>query len=492
MLVDDGGDVVFARTLFEKLISFNIIGFVSQLLEAGGRFRPVYWIYHMLVWVVGRNSYQFHHFAHMVVIGITVYFIYLIIKELTNSKLTSFFASLTYLLIPLNSENIFRLGPQEPLLTMFFSILIYLIIKNKKNFLPCLILVLAVFTKETSVALLPVLFFYYFYGKRSKIVQNKKQGYYLWITVCISSVVLILITFLRRGGYSTNYLFDIQMFIANLSFYFVELSKNTLFVFPLAIIVYLLRLGTSIIKKQKILNSKRDIFEFLFLLTFLCLFLIQIPWKYAIDRYLLPADLFLIIFSFIEVYIDFELLSKYKFISSHKSIFSFLLIFIGLFTALIWGIEIVSREIANVSYYQAFYKMSTLPKNTVILVNMPEGENTIEYQYEIEIQLSEFWNRNDLKVQFLDLQNLPKDNYVIIDSDQLSRTYQMSELNHKFGTPKTTLINSSENIIITTPFQFIKLCAEKIIKSLLYKKRFDFEGIYTYSYNHNNWYFFNE
>jgi hypothetical protein len=164
----------------------------------------------------------------------------------------------------------------------------------------------------------------------------------------------------------------------------------------------------------------------------------------------------------------------------------------GVFTSVIWGIEVVSREIANVSYYRAFREMSNLPKNTVILANMPEGENTMEYQYEIQIHLSEFWKRNDLKVKYLDLKNLPKDSYVVIDSDQLPRRYQMVELTHQFGNPKTALIDSSKNIIITTPFQFIKLCAEKIIKLLLYKKQFDPGGIYTYSYNHNNWYFFHE
>jgi len=492
MLVDDGWDVIFSRTLFEKLSSLNLTGFVSQLLESGGRFRPVYWMYHMGVWLVGGNSYQFQHFAHMVVIGITILFIYLIIKELTNSKLTSLFAALFYLLIPLNTENIFRLGPQEPLLAMFLGILFYLVIKNRKIFLPCLILVLAIFTKETSVALLPVLFFYYIYLKRNKLIKNKKQSFYLWITVCISSLTLILITFLRRSGYSSNYNFDILMWMDTLLIYIKELSNNTLYIFPLFFIVYLVRNGIGLFKKQKIIATKLDLFEFLFFVGFLCFLFIQIPWKYALTRYLMPTIFFLTVFSFVEIYQNLKLAYKLKIVSNRTGMFTFLAILLGFYVFSIWGMDVVFKEMSSISTYDVFKKMASYPRNTVLLMNMRQGESTIELVDEIQIHLSEFWDRGDIKSKYLDLQDLPKDKYVIVDSNQFPRGYPQEELNLLFENKFTSINKTSSRLVTTTPLGLITQTTKKLLNLLIHNKKFTSDGIYTYYHDYNNWYFYNE
>ncbi|NMD00691.1 MAG: hypothetical protein GYA62_13355, partial [Bacteroidales bacterium] len=235
MLVDDGGNVVFARTLFEKIIHLNLLDFLSQLLEIGGRFRPVYWFYHVWVWLIGGNSFQFHHFAHMAVIGITVIFVYLILNELTKSKSISLFGSLFYLFIPLNTENIMRLGPQEPLVAMFFSILFYLLIKRSNIYLLCFVIILVVFTKETALAFLPVILFYYLYYRKNSVDKEGERSIKLLITTIVSSVILVIITFLRRSGYSTNYFFNIGMIVNNLVLYLNELFTETSGIFPLVV-----------------------------------------------------------------------------------------------------------------------------------------------------------------------------------------------------------------------------------------------------------------
>ena len=492
MLVDDGWDVVFSRTLFEKLSSINLAGFVSQLLETGGRFRPVYWMYHMWVWLIGGNSYQFHHFAHMLVIGITVLFIYLIIKELTHSKYVSFFAALFYLLTPLNTENVFRLGPQEPLLAMFLGITFYLVIKGQKIFLPCLIVILAIFSKETAVAILPVLFFYYIYGKKNKLVGNKKQSSYLWTTACISSVVLILTTFLRRGGYSSNYSFDLSMWFDTLLIYIKELSNNTLYIFPLFSIIYLTRTVARLFKRQKMIASKLDLFEFLFFAGFFCFLVIQLPWKYALTRYLMPSIFFLTLFIFTEVYIVHRLLSRIKLSRQYRQVFKYLLVFAGIYISLIWGIVLIYKEAAYSPLLSpgVFAKMAGYPKNTTILMNMLEGEATIELVYETQAILSEFWGRSDLKVEYLDVQNLPKNNHVVVDSDQFLRKYPTETVDTLYKSEFTSIQGVSRGLVMTTPLGLIKQSMKKLIDLILYGYRLNSNGLYTFYYNAINWDFY--
>lgn len=449
----------------------------------------------MIVWLIGGNSYQFQHLAHMLVIGITVFFIYLIIKELTKSKLISFLGALAYLLSPINMENVFRLGPQEPLLVMFLSILFYLIIKNNKIFLPCLILILAIFTKETSIVLLPILFLYYLLGKGSKFIKNKKQSLCLLIVVCVSSLALILIAFLKRGDYSTNYYFNIPMLVENLIIFLKEICRNTLLFFPLIPVVYLVRTGVILIKKRSVFNTKLDLFEFLFFVGFICFLSIQLPWKFALIRYLMPTSFFLILFSFIEIFQDIVLLSSIKIIKKHKQVSFIFLIGTVIYVCLvylIWGWQLISRENSFVSYYKAFSKMAVSPSNTTILMNMPEGDGTIELVTEVRTQLSEFWHREDIKVEYLDLQNLPKNNYTIVSSDQLPKKYSQEEINNLFKTPPFVIMNTTRGLVITTPLEIIKQSTKKIFNLLIYKERFTSDGLYTYYYNYNNWYFYHK
>lgn len=492
MLVDDGEGVVFARTLFEKLASLNLVAFFSQLLETNGRFRPVYWIYHMVVWFIGRNSYQFHHFAHMVVIGVGALFVYLIIKELTRSKWHSFFGSLFFLLTPLNTENIFRLGPQEPLLVAFLGFLFYLLIVNKKVVLPAIILALAVFTKETSIAMFPLIFFYYVFGRQSKIIKNKKQGYYLWLSVCASVAAMVVITLLRRGGYSTNYSFDMGMMVSNLIGYTEVLVKYTSYIFPLIPLIYIGRMGMRLLGKRNIFATKLDLFEFLFLGGFVLFLGIQLPWKYALTRYLMPAGFFLTLFLFIEISVDLKILENVNFVKKYRRLLTVTLFAIAVYAFLFMGLDVILKATSGVSNYNAFKKMSEYPQNTILLMNMRRGDSTIELVYETGVHLSEFWGRPDIKVEYLYLQNLPKGKYVVVDSDQFPRAYPQNELNLRYGTRFSSLDLSSKRLVMTTPLELIKQTIKKLFAFIVRKEQFTSEGLYTYYFNNNGWHFYHE
>ena len=492
MLVDDGGDVVFARTLFEKFSHLYIGQFISQLLETGGRFRPIYWFYHTWVWLIGGNSFQFQHFAHMIVIGITVLFIYLIVHEISKSKVLALFASFFYFFVPLNTENIMRLGPQEPLMAMFFAIFFYLVIKTKKIFLSSLMLALAVFTKETALAILPIIFIYYLYEKKNSSNKDLKISFRLLFTVGTSALIMILITFLRRSGYSTNYSFDAQMIMKNIIVYFRELTIGTSGIFPFVPSLYLLRNVRKIIRKQQFFETRIDLFEFLFFGAFLCFLVIQLPWAYALTRYLMPAILFLTLFMFLEIYQNILILRKFNFVKKHSKSFTILSILLVFYTMSLWWLDVVLKESSSASYQNVYQEISKVPQNTVILMNMAEGESTMELVYEIQVILNEFWDRRDIRSEYLDMDNLPDEKYIIIDSAQFIRKYPKEELIRAFGKEFYSTENVSRRLVLTTPLELIKQSLKKVINAILYKKEFSPEGIYTYYQSYSNWYFFNE
>ncbi|NMD01319.1 MAG: hypothetical protein GYA62_16580 [Bacteroidales bacterium] len=136
--------------------------------------------------------------------------------------------------------------------------------------------------------------------------------------------------------------------------------------------------------------------------------------------------------------------------------------------------------------------MSEVPNGTTILMNMKEEESTIELVYETQIILNEFWKRPDLRSGYLDLKNLPKGRYVVIDSPQFPRKYSKNELINIFGKEYYVIEKSSNRLILNTPLEITKKLTKKIFKYFVYKERIDSDGLYTYYYNYSDWYFFNE
>lgn len=487
MLVDDGYDVVFSRKLFESLSHLNIFGFVSQIFESGGRFRPVYWIYQLLEWLIGRNSFQIHHLVHMVVIGLTVYFLYQILSKLTKSKIFSLFGALTYLLIPINSENIIRLGPQEPLVALFLSIYFYLLIEDKHKILPIVFLFLSVFTKETVVAILPIVILYYLLSTGDKTLKTKIPPIYSLVSVFVFSLLLTAVTTMNRSGYSTNYIFEANVIFHNLSVFIREISLHTFYLFPLVSLIYLGKLVVRCFKKQKIFEDKFDLFEAIFFLGFVAFIVIQLPWKFDLTRYLMPSMLFLITFVFIEIHNILEKMRKTRFISNHERILKIAAIVASVYAFSVWGITLLSKEMNFISYKSLISRLAKLPKDSIILVNTFEGPASEEIVSEISIHLSEFWDRKDIRVQYLDISRLPPTNYVVLYTNRIPPKYSEQELTGVFGDKLDAIENSSREVVITTPLELIKKASVKTIKLIIKGEPFTAEGIYTFYYNNTYW-----
>ena len=245
-------------------------------------------------------------------------------------------------------------------------------------------------------------------------------------------------------------------------------------------------------KKEVLLKTKIDLFEFIFFTAFLCFLIIQLPWAYALTRYLMPAIAFLTLFMFLEIYQDVQFMSGFKFIDKHKKIVASLFLIMVFYTFSLWGIDVVLKEISSISYENVFQEMSKVPKNTTILMNMKEGESTMELVYETQIILNEFWYRQDIKSEYLDIDKLPEGNCIIIDSSQFPRKYFQEELVKEFGTYYFLSEKSSDRLVLTTPLELIKQSIKKFISVVFHREKFNSDGLYTYYHSSSNWYFFNE
>ncbi len=485
-LIDDGWEVTFAKNLFDKLTTLNLSGFASTLSEGDGRLRIVFWIYRIFLWIIGGHNPQIYHLANMLVIGATVLYIYLVVEKITKSKILSIFGAIFYLIIPTNTENIIRIGTAEPLLVLLLSMVFYLMVQNRKILLSCIFLLLAIFSKETAVfALFPVIFTYYILSKKYKFVKNKKLSFVLWLCVAVSVILVVVISLLQRRGYSTNYVFDLPMFAGNLLIYIKDLTKNTLFVLPILFATFYSKLIYDIFKNKKFNLSETDFFELIFSLGFICFLIVQLPWKYAVSRYLMPEVYFAIVFMTIEIYRIYQYFNKTKLFNRKRWILS-LFYSVLIISFLSWGYRLIVSEREVQSNYLAFKNMSKFPKGTTLLLNITNGG---EFEEEIKTQLNEFWGRRDMNVGVLDLSKKLPDNYIVINSNQWQGSCSRKELESKYKNI-SNVVTEHQYLVIATPDEAVRCFVKTVAPFLIERKSSGFCNLYSYLQVQNSWEFY--
>jgi hypothetical protein len=148
--VDDGTSLAAAIRIIDSFQTMNFKGF--SFMFDSGRFMVVYWLYHTIEYLIAGLNPTMHFLVHGVVVFSTSLFIFGIVKKITNSSLAALFSALLYILTPINTENLFRLGPQEPILSLFISMSIYFLYQKKIRWAVALLLI-SILTKENGFVL---------------------------------------------------------------------------------------------------------------------------------------------------------------------------------------------------------------------------------------------------------------------------------------------------------------------------------------------------
>src|SRR3972149_6087579 len=169
-LIDDGQVLMQNASYLESCVSGkSCSNFLAQTLEWGtGRVRPTYWIIQGIIYETFRNNAVAHHVFRVFGVGFSAVILltYILVKMKLRAvaiilAVTLFFTSFSF------SENIIRLGPNEPFQILFllaFSA-IYLLIGplsklSKWKFISLLLfLFVGVFIKENNISILFALFF---------------------------------------------------------------------------------------------------------------------------------------------------------------------------------------------------------------------------------------------------------------------------------------------------------------------------------------------
>lgn len=125
------------------------------------------------------------------------------------------------------------------------------------------------------------------------------------------------------------------------------------------------------------------------------------------------------------------------------------------------------------------------PPEGIVYVNMSRGDHTIELLYEIDWHLEVFYNREDIKVEYLDNLSQAQKGSLLVSGD-IPRIMDEDVLGKALGKPNH-LSTTASKPVITTPPQIIIQSAKKLFRLILNGERVTSEGIYTFYKVRNYW-----
>jgi len=410
----------------------------SPTLEANeGRFRPLYWYFHTIMyWLFGDTPLGFF-LVNTVLIILLMFTLHDMIRRLRGNEIQAWTVNISLLISGPLLESAYTLSKPELLQSIFFALILWLssipheqMAKHLRIilfFIGGAIALFACLTKETGVLLLPIsLAIFILMTLLAGINKNRKEwmvwSQHFFLSSSIGVVLYLLIRGryvpfgLSRKGYAYGFTFDVDYLLQNTMIWLDIITKDYLYLLPLALLAVLL-LWEKRRKNHLAIFVAAGIWAIAWLAVY-------IPWKYTQIYYLLPFAMGVSIFAG-AVMSDFIWLIRQK--QRWKRYFSWITGFIGvvLFTAnAINQITNVKMQLAVDASNEEMlgYVLANADLGSTVLLNIQEPN---EYVRRFNDAVRELGGREDLNVGYVQLENLPVD-------DERTVYYILPVFEHQF------------------------------------------------------------
>jgi len=297
-LIDDGQVLIQSSSYFEDcLFRLRCQKFADQTFEFGtNRFRPTYWLINNFLYEALGNNAGLHHAFRIYVVGyLMIFSLALIFLNLKISWPALILGIFIFVSNYSFSENIIRLGTNEPLQVLFLAVFSLLYFRYKETnpksptIFPLLVILLiwTIFIKENSIAILPAVFI-------NEYLSSKKNFRKTVVLVGLPFALFILGVILSKimpstispdiPAYTNNYVTSPTVILKNASLN-LELLLNSMSPF-LKLTLVLSPLLVIIGRARKLLKNEKFYYWFLFAVFFT---LILFPWRHVLERYQLVS-----------------------------------------------------------------------------------------------------------------------------------------------------------------------------------------------------------
>jgi hypothetical protein len=407
-LLDDGNSLRIARLLAAGQWRLQDV--------AGGRSRPLYWLFWSLPYLLAGPNPFWYFLANLASLIALVSCVFMLGRSVGMGVLPSWLAAVTFLLTGPVIENFYTLSKGEPI--QLLLILMALILALKSSELPRsrarlaawvsipILTFLAGITKETVLVMIPISLVWL-------VAASLKASSARWIDrgalraaligfgiggVCFLGYRLATVApGLLGGGYASGFEFSTTRILDSGARWMAWLLRDFLFLLPLAFL-------PIVWGRRSAGPSRKDILlgSLIWMAGWLAIFL---PWLFVAEYYLLPFSLGAAFFAAVllgDAITTIRRRAPTWTITTALLILSALLFSANL--ANFWTVGSLQLAVDKANAAVVDDLAQHVPHGGTIIVNIQEPT---EYVSQMGLHLSELYNRADVRVTHLNPDTLP-------------------------------------------------------------------------------------
>jgi hypothetical protein len=402
-LMDDGRALTIAQGLLHGKfdLSWDVIS---------GRARPFYWLA-FAFWYLLVGVHPFWYFlGNLIVFSTSTFLLIHMVHTLGGTKLQAFLTGLIFVLSTSVIENIYTLSKAENFQVMLMVSAISLAIlaarssKSINKWLlivaATLLLLVACLTKESTILLIPISLVWWGFawlGTRRSFPSApfvEKVSRFLVISSLVSGAIFYIgrTAFLKASqilgvGQSSGFSFDLGNILDGVVRWGGWLLRDYIWLFPMLLIVFV----WCLVKRR----WPRSGIWWLALVWMAFWLGMYIPWRFAVEYYLLPFAAGTAVLSGVLLVELIELISQpsaiWKGLGIASLALSALLVLVSQANSFTDASVQIAQDSANARVLQ--YIAENAPQGSQVVVNLQIANEYIE---QMQLMLANYYNRPDL------------------------------------------------------------------------------------------------
>lgn len=167
----------------KALLQFNNIPQVlasPYWTKTAGLYRPATLLSYVLNYSFFGPSPWGFHLINLVLYAWSAYLIFLLLNKIFRQRALAYLSAVIFLLLPIHSEAVANITGRSELLALFFSLLVFLELtkENPSSWLAGFWFLLAIGSKETAIAVLPLALMVAYFKEKGPIDRNFLRKYF--------------------------------------------------------------------------------------------------------------------------------------------------------------------------------------------------------------------------------------------------------------------------------------------------------------------------
>ena len=198
---DDRGIVEHYNSLSNPLEIKEIFGMPYWTQDAG-LYRPfTLYTYSLNYFFLGTSSFGFH-FINLILYWLICSSLFIFIKRLFNSKVFAFISALIFLVLPIHTEVVSNIIGRAEIMALLFSLFLLIEFTRKEisSWRVCLWLFLAISSKETAIAVIPIAFMVAYFTDKERIGTLLKKYLFPTLSILSASVLYFSLRLMVLGS----------------------------------------------------------------------------------------------------------------------------------------------------------------------------------------------------------------------------------------------------------------------------------------------------